>query len=184
MELALLSACLSWLLAFVPALMSKWRQSLSSTKRWAWRGMLAASVLLTVGMIVLAGREVYQREADRAALERERQTAGERQQQVVAVRRQIATFLTASDSLRDEMYPLCRVPDYKRWEEKVEKQWREPVVRYLDLRLRSEAKDEFQRVTYQYEHRECGEIEWIKKWLAELVHNLRRVSDRAERYIR
>lgn len=146
--------------------------------------MLIGSVLLTAMVIVLASREAYQREADRAAVERERQTAAERQQKAIVIRRQVAVFLTESDAFRDEMYPLCHVPDYKRWENKIEKQWREPIIRYLDAMLRPEAKDEFQRVTYQYEHQECGEIEWTKKWLAELVHNLRRVSDQVEQYLR
>ena len=173
---------LAWLLAFLPTVMN-WHRAASLAKRIAWGAMVVASLGLTFWLIS-EGIEKRQAEEWRQARDdEEKKSATERRNKAKMVRQRIDQFLEESDGLRDEMYPLCRARNYLKYEAKVEKTWREPVIRYLSEALGQSAADDFQRVSYQYEHRECGEIEWTQKWLAELVKNLRRVRDGAERYV-
>jgi len=101
------------------------------------------------------------------------------------IRTQFAAFQEGYRQLRDEMYPLCKISKRRSdvYNKRVET-WKESVNAFLLKRLGQKAMDDFRTVTFEYDHRECGRIEWIKKWLIELSDRLRRVDAQLDSYPR
>jgi hypothetical protein len=85
----------------------------------------------------------------------------------------------------DKSDPLCKISKRQSdvYNKRVET-WKESVNAFLLKRLGQKAMDDFRTVTFEYDHRECGRIEWIKKWLIELSDRLRRVDAQLDSYPR
>jgi len=173
---------LAWLLVFVPSWRG-WLQAPSKMRRLSARVLIVLSALLTVWLILPAPKMREAEERTQASIEIQKVSQAERQAKIARVKPIIEERLLASDKMRDAMYGLCNIPDFERYEAKIEKEWREPIIRFLDREVGSAAKDEFQRVRYHYEHWRCGRIEWVQLWLAELTDNLRRIRDILPNYI-
>lgn len=144
-----------------------------------WRRAAATITLLVIALglfafLILARVQGIEREGRHRAV-------------VVSLRGKIAGLLREGEEIRLRIYRLCDPTDRRGLHKGPHAEvgcWRKGVADFLAGHLPgSDANDRFQRMNLPYDHRQCGQVEWVQRWLSDLMANLTAVSNELPQYV-